>query len=61
MSPFDYYLKKKLSKAKLMLQSYNMTVKEISDKLCFADEHYFSGLFKRKVGVSPSEFRKLLN
>lgn len=61
MSPYHYYLNKKLSKAKLMLQSSNMTVKEISDKLCFADEHYFSGLFKRKVGVSPSEFRKLLN
>lgn len=61
MSPYNYYLNKKLSKAKLMLQSSNMTVKEISDKLCFSDEHYFSGLFKRKIGVSPSEFRKQLN
>ncbi len=61
MSPYHYYLNKKLSQAKLMLHNSNLSVKEISDTLCFADEHYFSGLFKRKVGVSPSDFRKLLN
>lgn len=60
MSPYHYYLNKKLSQAKLMLRNSNMSVKEISEKLCFADEHYFSGLFKRKIGVSPSEFRKLI-
>jgi len=59
MSPYHYYLDKKLSQAKLMLRRSTMSVKEISDKLCFADEHYFSGFFKRKVGVTPSEFRKL--
>ena len=61
MSPYNYYLNKKLSQAKLMLHTSNMSVKEISDVLCFADEHYFSGLFKRKVGVSPSAFRKWLS
>lgn len=60
MSPYHYYLNKKLSQAKLMLHNSNLSVKEISDKLCFTDEHYFSGLFKRKVGVSPSVFRKML-
>ena len=61
MSPYHYYLNKKFSQAKLMLHNSNRSVKEISDALCFADEHYFSGLFKRKVGVSPSQFRKLLS
>ena len=61
MSPYTYYLNKKLSQAKLMLHTSNMSIKEISDTLCFADEHYFSGLFKRKVGVSPSDFRKWLS
>lgn len=59
ITPYSYYLNKKLSQAKLMLRS-TMTIKEISDKLCFTDEHYFSGLFKLKVGVSPSSFRKML-
>ena len=61
ISPYHYYLNKKFSQAKLMLHNSNMSIKEISDALCFADEHYFSGLFKRKVGVSPSDFRKLLS
>lgn len=59
MSPYHYFLNKKLSQAKLMLTNSNLTVKEISEKLCFADEHYFSGLFKRKVGVSPTDFRNM--
>lgn len=59
MSPYRYFLNKKLSQAKLFLLNSNLSIKEISDKLCFADEHYFSGLFKRKVGVSPSEYRKM--
>ncbi len=61
ISPYHYYLNKKLSQAKLMLHYSNMTIKEISNKLCFVDEHYFSGLFKRKVGVTPSTFRKTLS
>lgn len=60
MSPYHYYLNKKLSQAKLMLHNSDMSVKEISDRLCFTDEHYFSGLFKRKVGVPPSDFRRML-
>lgn len=59
MSPYHYYLDKKLSQAKLMLRRSNLAVKEISEKLCFSDEHYFSGFFKRKVGITPSEFRKI--
>ncbi len=59
-SPYQYLLNKKLSQAKLLLRSFNMTIKQISDKLSFADEHYFSGLFKQKIGVSPSEFRRTL-
>lgn len=59
MSPYHYYIDKKMSQAKLMLRRSTLSVKEISEKLCFADEHYFSGFFRRKVGVTPSEFRKI--
>lgn len=58
-SPYHYYLDKKLSQAKLMLRRSNMAVKEISDRLCFSDEHYFSSLFKQKVGVTPTAFRRM--
>lgn len=60
ISPYRYLLNKKISQAKLFLHNSDMTVKEISEKLCFSDEHYFSGLFKRKTGLSPIGFRKRL-
>ena len=58
LSPYSYLLSQKISKAKLFLHNSDMTVKEISEKLGFSDEHYFSNLFKRKVGCPPSDYRR---
>lgn len=57
LPPYNYLLSQKISQAKLFLRNSDMTVKEISEKLCFSDEHYFSNLFKRKTGFSPGAFR----
>lgn len=45
--------------AKDRLLGSNDSVKEIAHSLGFEYSHYFSSLFKKKVGVSPSEFRNL--
>lgn len=45
--------------AKDQLIGTNKSVKEIAQSLGFEYAHYFSSLFKKKVGVSPSEFRNL--
>ena len=58
ITPYAYLIEKKISLAKKLLTGTNLTVKEISEKLAFADEYYFSNLFKQKVGTSPSSFRK---
>jgi two-component system response regulator YesN len=34
-----------------------MLVKEISDALCFGDQHYFSKVFKEHVGCSPMDYK----
>ena len=57
-TPYDYQIDEKLSKAKLMLQNTSIPVGEIASRLGYCDQHYFSNLFKKKVGVSPMEFRK---
>ena len=44
--------------AKLLLQSSNKSVAEISYHLGFAYPSYFSRLFKKKTQLSPSEFRQ---
>jgi AraC-like DNA-binding protein len=57
VTPYQYLLDRKIATAKLLLQHTRTSVKEIAYKLKFADEHYFSGLFKKKTGKSPIEFR----
>ncbi|MBQ3115533.1 MAG: AraC family transcriptional regulator [Clostridia bacterium] len=57
ITPYAFLLNEKLSVASTLLSSTDMTVKAVSDLLCFTDEHYFSFLFKQKTGKTPTEFR----
>lgn len=45
------------SKACVMLHSTNMSVKQIADKLYFSDQATFCKFFKKRAGLSPSEFK----
>lgn len=45
--------------AKDRLTGTEQSVKEIAHSLGFEYSHYFSNLFKKKIGLSPSEFRNL--
>ncbi len=58
ITPYAYVLGKKIDLAKKLLINTNLSVKQIAQKLCFTDEYYFSNIFKTKVGVSPSAYRK---
>lgn len=58
ITPYAYFLNKKMRLAQDMLLNTNLSVKQIADHLNFADEYYFSNLFKKKTGVSPSKYRK---
>ncbi|KQL52862.1 AraC family transcriptional regulator [Heyndrickxia shackletonii] len=48
----------KLSKAKDMLTSTNLSIKEIANIVGIFDEKYFMKLFKKYEKVTPTEFRK---
>ncbi len=48
-----------LSEASRMLLKDNRSIFEISQKLGFSDQFYFSRRFKEKYGVSPREFKKM--
>lgn len=58
LSPRQYCLQIKIMRAKELLLSTNLSVKEISYELGFESIHYFSRLFKQKTGISPAKFRK---
>lgn len=57
-TPKQYYEEVKLNKAMSYLQNANISVTEISYTLGFDSIHEFSRFFKRKTGLSPSEWRK---
>lgn len=58
MTPYAYFLKAKIDLAKKLLRGSQMSVRQVALQLDFADEFYFSNVFKRQVGVSPSQYRK---
>lgn len=55
-SVIGYFNKMKMDKAKELLIEGDKKVKEIAQELGFTDEFYFSRMFKKTEGVSPSEF-----
>lgn len=52
----DYFVS---GTAKRMLLSTTISNQQIADLLNFSDQSNFSQFFKRNVGISPTEFRKL--
>ncbi len=55
---YRYALERKIAIARQLLTETGMSVREIADYLSFSDEFYFSGLFRRKVGMSPTRYRE---
>ena len=58
-STISYVLQLKLNKAKKMLADDSMSVNEVSDACGFYDASYFSRVFKKEFGVSPSHYQKM--
>ena len=57
-TPYEYLLDGKINRAKILMTNTNISVKETAYRLGFSDEHYFSGIFRKKTGFSPTEYRK---
>lgn len=54
----DYLLKERINKAKIMLISSSKKIYEISYEVGFEDPNYFSAMFKRETGYSPTGYKK---
>lgn len=60
-SPSEYVTQCRIDQAKRLLrQSEERSVKEISSAVGYDDPYYFSRVFKAATGLSPSEYRKQL-
>lgn len=54
----DYVNKLRMQKAKELLVSTNLKVYEVSERVGFKDSHYFIKIFKKYVGVNPSDIKR---
>ncbi len=57
LSPVQYFINLRLHRAKELLRSTKLPIKIISYNLHFENPEYFATLFKKRTGISPSEFR----
>lgn len=58
VTPYDYQIQQKMFSARNMLANMNLSVKEIANALGYDDQHYFSYMFKKRCGMSPTQYRK---
>lgn len=56
-SVIEFFNKMKIDKAKELILEGGMKIKEVAQTLGFTDEFYFSRIFKRVSGISPTEFQ----
>lgn len=54
----EYLIEQRIDKAKQLLQYGNFKVYEVGEKVGIYNANYFGILFKKKVGVTPTEYRK---
>lgn len=58
MSPLEYITKIRINIAKDLILSSSLSISEISDMIGYSNPLYFSRLFKKYCGVSPSLYKK---
>ena len=57
-TPIGYQLELRISEAQRLLSDTSMPISEIAYRLGFCDSNYFSHFFRRKIGMTPTQYRK---
>ncbi|MBD2864313.1 AraC family transcriptional regulator [Paenibacillus oceani] len=57
-SPIDYLIQIRMNKAKELLLHSEFTLKHIAEWVGYSDSYYFSRIFKKVEGVSPSGYKE---
>ena len=57
----EYLMALRMSKAKELLKVTSMRSSDVCFWVGYNDPHYFSYLFKKNEGMTPSEYRKKYN
>lgn len=57
-APMDYYIQLKMQRACRYLAHSDRKIKVIARELGYDDQYYFSRLFSKAIGKSPSDYRR---
>ena len=60
-TPMQYILSKRIYNAEILLHDSTYNVTEIAEIVGYDNPLYFSRIFKKVKGISPSEYRKNIN
>jgi transcriptional regulator GlxA family with amidase domain len=58
VSPIRYFLELKIKHACKLLDESNISVKDVALQIGYDDPYYFSRLFKKIMGLSPTQYRQ---
>jgi transcriptional regulator GlxA family with amidase domain len=58
MAPLEYVHTLRLEEAKQMLETSDLPVEAVANEVGYEDAGFFSRLFRRQVGITPSAYRK---
>lgn len=56
----EYIASKRIQKAKELLAEENLSIEEIAERVGYNDYYYFTKVFTKIAGISPSKYRKKL-
>ncbi|MBM7573033.1 response regulator [Aquibacillus albus] len=57
----DYLTNIRIQKAKELLKNTDLRINEIAAKIGYRDAYYFSSVFKKVIGMKPTQYREYLN
>lgn len=55
----DYLNYVRISKAKKLLSSTNLSISDVAEKVGFTSSSYFISKFKKRAGLTPAQFREI--
>jgi len=58
-SPYQFLLRLKMNDAAARLQTPGIAIKQVADEMGFSDPFHFSRVFKKALGLAPSQYLRL--
>jgi AraC family transcriptional regulator len=58
VAPHRFLIERRIERARLLLETTNLTITEVSARVGYDDPGYLARLFRREVGVTPARYRR---